>query len=245
MHVLLYRSERVDSLTFCLVVSLAAVDGHSFGIHRETRFMMLLIRFSEWGGVDRFEAEAIFSLRRRAASLVVRLDVLHHVAHLVRSDVAAETLQHLVGPVRHAVDHKPLREAHVARVGTESVPNAALRDNLAQRATAVFTSSFTFGFGARRRGSYDDRVERRLLGHRQHACGRRRRSGRHRTCNLQSLACIGALGELVKRRSKGQTRLSAPHVALLTFAIAGRMVLALSCRELVVTCAGGRALASS
>ena len=49
--------------------------------------------------------------------LLVRLEVVNHVAHLCRSEVALEALQKLVGPAGCLVDHKTLAEAYLGRVG--------------------------------------------------------------------------------------------------------------------------------
>ena len=49
--------------------------------------------------------------------LLVRLEVVDHVAHLCRSEVALEALQKLVGPAGCLVDHKALAEAYLRRVG--------------------------------------------------------------------------------------------------------------------------------
>ena len=52
--------------------------------------------------------------------------MVDHVAHLARLDVATEAAQKLVGAPCRLVDHEGLREAHVAGVRAEPVPDAPL-----------------------------------------------------------------------------------------------------------------------
>ena len=62
-------------------------------------------------------------------SLLVRLNMVDHVAHLARLDIASEAAQKLVGAACSLVDDESLGEAHVARVGAESIPDPAALDD--------------------------------------------------------------------------------------------------------------------
>ena len=63
------------------------------------------------------------------SSLLVRLHMVDHVAHLARLDIASEAAQKLVGAACSLVDNETLGEAHVARVGAEPIPDPAAFDN--------------------------------------------------------------------------------------------------------------------
>ena len=62
-------------------------------------------------------------------SLLVRLYMVDHVAHLARLDVASEAAQKLVGTACSLVDNETLGKAHVARVGTEPVSDPTALDD--------------------------------------------------------------------------------------------------------------------
>ena len=63
------------------------------------------------------------------SSLLVRLYMVDHVAHLARLDIASEAAQKLVGAACSLVDNEVLGEPHVARVGAEPIPDPATLDN--------------------------------------------------------------------------------------------------------------------
>ena len=55
--------------------------------------------------------------------------MVDHVTHLARLDIASEAAQKLVGAACSLVDDESLGEAHVARVGAESIPDPAALDD--------------------------------------------------------------------------------------------------------------------
>ena len=59
----------------------------------------------------------------------MRLDVVDHIAHLARLDIAAKAAQKLISAARSLVDHKTLGKAHVARVRAKAVSDPASLDN--------------------------------------------------------------------------------------------------------------------
>ena len=63
----------------------------------------------------------------------VRLEVIDHVAHFCRSEVALEALQKLVSPTGCLVDHKAFAEAYIGRVWAKSISDATLDDCFFQR----------------------------------------------------------------------------------------------------------------
>ena len=63
------------------------------------------------------------------SSLLVRLYMVDHVTHLARLDIASEVAQKLVGAACSLVNNETLGEAHVARVGTEPIPDPAALDD--------------------------------------------------------------------------------------------------------------------
>ena len=68
---------------------------------------------------------------------LVRLNVVNHVAHLARLDIATQAAQKLVCAACCLVDDETLGEAHVAGVWTESVSNSAsFDDRFMERASA-------------------------------------------------------------------------------------------------------------
>ena len=92
--------------------------------HRVSFFyVFLLIKggLSNWGAFGS-------GLACTQSFLLVRLEVVDHVAHLCRSKVALEALQKLVGPAGCLVDHKTLAEAYLGRVGALLVSDTALDD---------------------------------------------------------------------------------------------------------------------
>ena len=80
----------------------------------------------------------------------MRLEVVDHVAHFRRSEVALEALQNLVSPASCLVYHKALAEAHVHRVWAKSVSDTAFDDCFfertlrADRAPAAIVSGTSF-----------------------------------------------------------------------------------------------------
>ena len=62
-------------------------------------------------------------------SLLVRLYMVDHVAHLARLDAASEAAQKLIGAACSLVDKETLGEAHVAWVGAEPVSDPAALDD--------------------------------------------------------------------------------------------------------------------
>lgn len=68
------------------------------------------------------------SKRQASDHSLVRLDMIDHIAHLAGFYWASEALQELIGPACCLVNYEALSEAHVAGVGTESIPVAAFRD---------------------------------------------------------------------------------------------------------------------
>ena len=82
--------------------------------------------------------------RQTSHHSLVRLDMVNHIADLAGFDRAQEATQKLVGPAGHLVDFEALREAHVAGIRAESIPNSALRDGFLQRTVAFAACKFDF-----------------------------------------------------------------------------------------------------